>query len=48
MRAYQRSLKREPGLPSKEDFDRAVQFAEQIYKSLGEDNNVATVFPLLR
>jgi hypothetical protein len=35
VRAYQRSLKREPGLPSKEDFDRAVQFAQQIYESRG-------------
>jgi hypothetical protein len=31
--AYIRSLKREPGLPSREDFDRAVQFVEQIYQS---------------
>jgi hypothetical protein len=30
--AYIRELKREPGRPPKEDFDRAVQFAAQIYQ----------------
>jgi hypothetical protein len=33
LRAYDRSLKREPDLPSKEEFDRAVQFAAEIYES---------------
>jgi hypothetical protein len=36
LRAYDRSLKREPGLPSEDEFNGAIQFAKKIYDSIGE------------
>jgi hypothetical protein len=35
VRAYQRSHKREPGLPPREEFDRAIEYALRIYESRG-------------